>query len=188
MKRYILSANEIAEKSVSYNNRQLAVGAPLKTLKGSVIKRSAKYGVGKEIGGKIYAHRDYIEDIVPTSVLANCLDLLRSAHPDFKWNCFRYDPVTQEILFQEAPDFDTAREPVVGNAVFVNPKEGSVSRERHYPQIWHHKWLWVKNDYSGFDVEDSWNWSKKWLSILEEPADGSNQGNWVAQLSRYHIE
>ena len=42
---------------------------PLETLKGSKIWYSSKFGVGKEIGGKVYAHMDYIEEIVPPDVL-----------------------------------------------------------------------------------------------------------------------
>lgn len=54
------------QKSFTYNQNQSA-GSPLKTLNGSVIKRS-KYGVGKEIGGKIYLHRNYAEDVIPSDI------------------------------------------------------------------------------------------------------------------------
>ena len=46
------------QKNFDYNQKQEAVGSTLKTLKGSAIKRSTKYGVGKEIGKVKMAERD----------------------------------------------------------------------------------------------------------------------------------
>ena len=34
--------------------------------------------------------------------------------------------------------------------------------DKKNPQIWHHKWMWVKDDYSGFDVEKSKMRSELW--------------------------
>ena len=188
MKRLILSADAIeakAEKNRNYNLSQTQVGHPLKTLKGSTIKRSSKYGVGKEIGGQIYAHKNYIDQIVPADFLNYAYDELHKEYPNFQYNCFRWDPKKQELAFQEAPDFDTAREPVVGSMIVVTPD--NIRETRYFKQIWHHKWLWVTNDYTGFDVAESWEWSKEWLSTLAEPADGSNQENWISQLSKYNL-
>ena len=42
------------------------IGTTLKTAKGSPIKRNGKYGVGKEIGGRICLHEQYAEDVIPT--------------------------------------------------------------------------------------------------------------------------
>ena len=63
MKRFILSSEDLEaryQKNRAYNQSQTEIGHPLKTLKGSVVKRSSKFGVGKEIGGQIYAHKNYI--------------------------------------------------------------------------------------------------------------------------------
>ena len=57
MKLYIRSALTPQE----YNDRQSELGSTLKTYKGSAIKRSNKYGVGKEIGGDIYFQKDYAD-------------------------------------------------------------------------------------------------------------------------------
>lgn len=174
------------QKHFDYNQKQVTVGATLKTLKGSAIKRSTKYGVGKEIGGEIYFHKDYAEDIVPDEVLSQALQLLEEEHPGFEYNCLKYNPKTGVVAFQEAPDFDTAREPVVGDYVSVNTNTGVV-KTGHSNYIWHHKWNWVKNDYSGFDVEESWNWSKQWLSTLTEVSDGNGIGRWNTQLDKFGL-
>ena len=171
MKRYSISAD--------------TVGSPLKTLRGSRIARS-RYGVGKDIGGSIYLHKQYADEVIPEEDLNYAEGILADTYPDFKYNCIRWDYKTNKISFQEAPDFDTAREPVVGDYVTVDLITGKV-RTGHSDYIWHHKWLFVKNDYDGFDVFDSWNWSKKWLSVLTEPSDGNGINRWNAQLKRFGL-
>ena len=180
MKRYIKSATTPYE----YNQSQTAVGSALKTLKGSRIARY-KSNVGKEIGGSIYVHKDYALDVVPQDVLYDAEESLHKYYPYFKYNCIKYDKKTQTISFQEVPDFDTAREPVVGDYIIVKPS--GECKEGHSNYIFHHKWLWVRNDYTGFNVADSWNWSKEWLSVLPEPSDGNGIARWNAQLDKYNL-
>lgn len=167
-----------------YNAKQSQIGSTLKTYKGSAIKRS-KYGVGKEIGGDIYVHKDYAQEIVPTELLDYAETVLSETYPDFRYNCIRYSPKLQSVSFQEAPDFDTAREPVVGD--YVTVFSDGTTKTGHSDYIWHHKWLWVKNDYDGFDVGKSWNWSKQWVSTLQETSDGNGIARWKSQLDRYNL-
>lgn len=183
MKLYIRSSRT---DPVSYNQSQTKVGSPLKTYKGSVIKRSNKYGVGKEIGGSIYVAYEYADRVIPANILDKSLEILESSYPDFEFNCVRYDPKLSQVSFQECPNFDTAREPKVGDFVTVN-YENESCKTGHSEYIFHHKWLWVMNDYTGFDVAKSWNWSKEWLSTLQETSDGNGIQRWNAQLTRYGL-
>ena len=59
--------------------------------------------------------------------------------------------------------FDSS-EPTVGDIVTVDA-EGNVRRRRQPrdPEIYHHKWLFVAEDYKGFDVEASRQWSLAWM-------------------------
>ena len=156
-----------------------------KTLKGSPIKRS-KYGVGKLIGGQIYLHKDYALDVIPKDVWEKALKVLADTNSDFEYNCVMYDAKTGNVRFDEAPDFDTAREPVVGNTLTVKPD--GTTKAGYSKYIWHHKWIWVKNDYQGFDVNESKAWSQKWLGILTETADGNGIERWNTQLDRFGLE
>lgn len=168
-------------------NAKASQGMPdsYKTLKGSPIKRS-KYGVGKLIGGQIYLHKDYALDVIPKDVWEKALKVLADTNSDFKYNCVMYDAKTGNVRFDEAPDFDTAREPVVGNTLTVKPD--GTTKAGYSKYIWHHKWIWVKNDYQGFDVNESKAWSQKWLGILTETADGNGIERWNAQLDRFGLE
>jgi hypothetical protein len=66
------------------------------------------------------------------------------------------------IRFDEAPDFNTAREPIPGTTITVKA-DGTVLEPKNINQIWHHKWTWVDDNYKGFDVKENYDWSKKWL-------------------------
>lgn len=189
MKIYVYSAEDVINKNFEFNNKQTEVGSKLKTYKGSAIQRSKKYGVGKEIGGEIYFHKSYADEIVPSNILEDAIDILHDKYPSFQYNCMKYDPKRHRVAFQECLDFDNAREPVVGDWIAVELYlDGSFNITKgHSNYIFHHKWLFVRNDYSGFDVEDSWNWSKKWLSTLEETSDGNGIGRWNAQLDKYGL-
>ena len=157
----------------------------LKTLKGSIIKRSSKYGVGKEIGGQIYFHKDYVNEICP-ELHDIAKAILEEEYPEFKYNCLMYDKKKPDTLrFDEAPDFDTAREPIPGTMFSVDTSTGKIIK-RYSSQIWHHKWLWVKEDYKGFDVKESYEWSKKWLEKISSPSGYLDK--WKAELKAVGLE
>ena len=119
---------------------------------------------------QVYVHKDYAAQVVPENVLNRAEEVLRQKYPDFQYNTIMYDKKTGNVRFDEAPDFDTAREPIAGNTVTVTPN--GETKTGYSDAIWHHKWLWVGNDYNGFDVADSWNWSKQWLNTIR-PVDVS---------------
>lgn len=133
----------------------------LKTQKGSVIKRSPKYGVGKYIGGTIYVHRQY-EDIIPD--IAKTKERFKDSIGSFKYNVISYDASKNKISFIEAKDFDSADEPTIGNYITLNTETGKVKHGTS-DTIYHHKWLFVKDDYKGFKVQQSYERSEKWLKL-----------------------
>ena len=152
---------------------------------GSAHQNSCRH-VGQSISHRdIYLHKSYAPKVVPQELLQEATDVLSKSFPNFKYNCIRYSPKTNSISFQEAPDFDTAREPRVGDYITITP--GSPAKKGHSDYIWHHKWLWVDNSYKGFDVAKSWNWSKQWLNTLKETSDGNGKARWDAQLKKYGL-
>lgn len=188
MKIQIYSSEEI-NKNWEYNNNQTTVGSPLKTYKGSRISRSTKYGVGKLMGDDLYFHKQYADEIIPEDILTKAIQCLVECYPTFQYNCIKYNTKQHRIAFQEVPDFDSAREPVVGDWVAIQPLEDGTFKIQsgHSNYIFHHKYLWVKNDYAGFDVRESWEWSKTWLNRLKETSDGNGINRWNAQLEKYGL-
>lgn len=183
------------KRNIEFNRNAKEVGEPLKTVAGSPIKRfgwtkkNPNGGVGKQLsyfnketgehGSQIYLHKNYATDVVPADIYDRAVELLRKKYPNFEWNTIMYLHTNEKdvVRFDEAPDFDTAREPVPGNMVSVNVSTGTVEKSsKPNNQIWHHKWLWVKNDYDGFDVKEAWDWSKLWLSVIR---DTKNKGELI---------
>lgn len=180
-----MNCKERDDKNKLYNERQTEVGHPLKTLRGSTVGRSPRYGVGKFIGGAFYFHKFYADEAMDRE--GYFLFNLALEKCPFEFNCVKHNLNTGDVYLVECPEFDTAREPRVGRMFGIRYDDQTTFVTKSYPQIFHHKWIWVKNDYTGFDISESWEWSKKWLSILKEPADGSNLNNWEQQLKRYNL-
>ena len=133
----------------------------------TVYQRSKKYGVGKEIGGKVYVHKNYADRVIDKKDLVIAISLLPK---DFNYNCIMVDRNKPYVIrFDEAPDFDVASEPVVGDFIEVDINSYLI-RKGHNDFIWHHKWMWVDDDYEGFDVDESYQWSKKWTSFITHPS------------------
>lgn len=149
---------------------------PLHTLRGSIIRRYQN-NVGKIVGHDVYFHKNYAKEIIPAQLLNNAIKSLVSS---FTYNTMVFNKKTNSIRFDTALNFDTAREPWAGDYISIT-SEGKL-RYGKTDYIWHHKWLWVKDDYSGFDIQESYNWSKLWLSKLTQPASGIMQ-IWKQQLA-----
>jgi hypothetical protein len=131
----------------------------LKTQKGSVIKRS-KYGVGKEIGGCVYVHKMYA-DLFPD--INGYLIRLNEVAPNFEFNIIKYCGSKDSVSFLNSPNFDTADEPTITDYVVVN-RDGSHKKGKSNT-IYHHKWLFVRDDYPNFDVDEAFARSRDWLQL-----------------------
>lgn len=130
----------------------------IRTQKGTPIRRSG-LGVGKDIGGAVYLHRQYASALPDQNRLHEAEQHL----PDgFDWNVVK---ATKDgtFTFFNSPDFDTAPEPTGGDYILVG--RGGWLKEGHTNSIWHHKWLWVRDDYTGFDVEKSKQRSRQWTAL-----------------------
>lgn len=134
----------------------------VRTEKGTVIKKSPKYGVGKQVGNTIYLHKS-VEDKLPSEILINAKDKLLN---DFNYTIVKYDQSNGNITFIQSPDWDTSDEPIVGDAILIRG-DGTERfiKEKKTPQIYHHKWLFVNDNYNGFNTEESKERSRSWLKV-----------------------
>lgn len=132
--------------------------------------RSGKHGVGKSIGGCLYVHRS-AWDALPESLLNKALEKLPK---EFQATIAKWDEKSSSISFIESREFDTVAEPAIERALKVNT-DGSVhlTPAKTDPQIYHHKWNFVRPDYKGFDPLESAIRSLQWAQI---PCDRSRIG------------
>lgn len=137
---------------------------------GRIPQRSHSHGIGKEIAGKVYVHRRY------ERILGEPVNKAKNQVPDdFVYDVVKFDQRTGTVSFIEAADFDTADEPTVGETITVRV-DGTITRRGRLadPQVYHHKWLFVADDYDGFDVEASKDRSRQWIVL--EGIDSSRIG------------
>ncbi len=123
--------------------------------------RSRRYGVGKEIGGAVYVHRQYEDRLGPAVIWAK-----RWLPADFTYDVVKYNRRTETVSFIQCPGFDVEPEPRLGSVVLVHA-DGTLQRRAapRDPLIYHHKWLFVADDYLGFDVQESQHRSAAWLAL-----------------------
>lgn len=123
--------------------------------------RCKKYLVGKEIGGAVYVHRIY-EGLLPEPVK------IASKHlpTDFDYSVVKFVEKESCVSFILCPEFDSEDEPVVGDIVRIDAM-GAMQffSQQADPFIYHHKWLFVMDDYKGFDVDRSKSRSISWLGL-----------------------
>ncbi len=124
-------------------------------------KRCGKFGVGKRIGGAVYVHRKY------ESVLGEPVENAKTRlPPGFVYTVIKQNEMNGNFSFIHCPDFDTADEPSTSVYAIVK-SDGSVKLHAGLadPYIYHHKWLFVAEDYEGFDVPASVERSAAWMSL-----------------------
>jgi hypothetical protein len=114
--------------------------------------------VGKDIGGNTYVHRDY-EDVIPG------IEEAKRVLVSVPYNIVKHNRSTGTISFITCNDFDNDHEPEVGMSVVHHDGHMRIVMPPVDPWIYHHKWLMVRDDYKGFDIEESIERSLAWMSI-----------------------
>jgi len=122
---------------------------------------------GKLVAGKLYFHKSVL-DQMDYGIQADVARAVRLAPKGWEWVIARVDVVRGHVALIQSSDWDTAPEPTVGAMVVVRGDE--VRQQRGSGMIYHHKWMFVADDYDGFDVEASKERSRLWES-LNPPVD-----------------
>lgn len=120
----------------------------------------------KKIGNCTYVHKSNMKELNITLLIGINEILKQDFMREFDWQIIKIDHKNNAISFIESKDWDMAREPSVGNALRIDCNTGAIKKIKARGQIYHHKWMFVADNYIGFDVEESKNWSKKWQSVI----------------------
>lgn len=139
-----------------------------KKLKELKIQRDKTYGIGKKMGYQLWIHKDYVSEIMSPLDYESYKSKIPS---DFKFELLRWDAKKNELAFIQCDDFNTSNEPIVGVVYKVNKTEngyelGKPIKQQKDPLIYHHKWTFVKDNYKGFNVENSKKRSIEWKTKL----------------------
>lgn len=120
--------------------------------------------VGKVVGSNVYVHTSAAAKALPLSLLQLVLHQMWYLPPMAEYNIIKIDRRSNRVSFLYSPDWDTASEPQVTVAYTMVPEDdGYRCRVSTYRGvIYHHKWMFVADDYPGFDVAASKAWSEYW--------------------------
>jgi hypothetical protein len=118
---------------------------------------------GKRIGGDVYVHTSAADTLPDQPGLAAAQEQLP---PGFTPTIIKHNPKEGSYSFIESPDWDVADEPISGRSIKVHADGRVTYREPPKdPQIYHHKWQFVGDDYQGFDTAASRARSEAWMNL-----------------------
>lgn len=123
----------------------------------------------KKIGTTFYVHKSNIEELFSLidKDTSQRINIAREELPkSFDYSIIKYDKKSNKVSFISSPDWDLAREPLVGDSYTTDIFNISFKIIKSKGQIYHHKWMFVADDYTGFNIEESKRWSKLWTESL----------------------
>lgn len=137
-------------------------------LKDLKLKKYSKYGIGKNMGSQVWVHKNYVTKIMTEKEFKEFSSYFPN---DFDYEIIRWEEKKNEIAFIECKDFNESNEPIVGRVQriqkidtdYIIHKETKPHKD---PAIYHHKWMFVEDDYKGFNTLESKKRSVQWKSIL----------------------
>lgn len=167
----------VADESIALDLEDRVLESDAKTAE--LPSRSRRFGVGKEIGYAVYVHRDYEERFGDVVEWAK-----RHLPENYEYTVVKLNQRNDSVSFIQCPGFDTEHEPAITGIVVVSA-DGQVQHRSlpADPYIYHHKWLFVADDYQGFDVAASKERSEKWMKLPD--VDRSRIGRksfWETQI------
>lgn len=133
------------------------------------------HGVGKVLGKDKWVHVSAIpylsakeRDLIARAV--GVIDKKSVEHVDFNQDVIiKISPRSREggVTFCYSPDWKIATEPECGLMVGVAGLDGisatiRVTKPPKIPYIYHHKWMFVADNYAGFNVAKAKKWSELW--------------------------
>jgi len=105
---------------------------------------------GKKVGSCHYVHKSAVKE---TKIPPKLLDFAKNCIPsNFEFHIIKWDSRTNRITLIQSPDWNKAHEPLVGDRWLVDLKKPwneccKFSKiNPNNPQIYHHKWMFVKDN------------------------------------------
>lgn len=82
---------------------------------------------------------------------------------DFEYDIIKINYKTSVVSFVQSSDWDSSDEPTVGDMITVQA-DNTIRYNKSRNLIYHHKWMFVEDNYTGFDVEASKRRSEYWMN------------------------
>ena len=162
----------------------------------NVVKLGNEYN-GKRIGNDLYIYSECLPYGYYEKYRRGLFEIGKKYGSDEmeKNHVIRFNTKNEnDISIMEVRNFNTDREPIIGNSYKVNLSSGEIkfTKEKNNPYIYHHKWMFVSDNYKGFNVEESKRWSVKWKKALPQGRKTTSSIGYLKQwnnfLNEYGLE
>lgn len=125
----------------------------------------------KRIGNTVYAHKSNLDELkkdIGDKIFNQIKECLIYLPKDFMFDVIKLDKKSNKVSFISSPDWDISREPLVGDSYCINLSDENKSLKliKSKGQIYHHKWMFVSDTYSAFNLEEAKAWSAKWTEVF----------------------
>lgn len=109
----------------------------------------------KKIGNAVYMHRLSIEKLGVPMYMVHAFVKKMTEIGFFDWNIIKWDKKNKKVTGINAINWDKDHEPEIVKTVIYDHRMRSVKQLKGRGQIYHHKWMFVDEDYPFFDVDES---------------------------------
>lgn len=117
--------------------------------------------VGLNIDSWVTVQKNYASEIVPFKEFIEAQKVLDKNYPMFPYELVSYNKSLKKIKFEDCPHFDIRDNPEIARYVIYDLKTKNIEFiEPDTIQMLLDKWLLVKDDYTGFNVQESYERSK----------------------------
>jgi hypothetical protein len=118
--------------------------------------------VGLNIDSWVTVQRNYTSDIIPFNEFIEAQKALDKSYPLFPFECVSYSKSMQKIKFENCPYFDAHELPDIVSYVIYDLKTKDIEFVNlETTQMIQSKWLLVKDDYTGFNVQEAYEKSRR---------------------------
>jgi len=111
----------------------------------------------KTVGSCYYVHKSNIGELLAKVRDENIRNYILTLANRHSFDIIKYNRKDNILSLIICYEFDEVNEPEIGDSIVFKLNE--MDKRGHYvvarknnPQIYHHKWMFVSDDYKGFDV------------------------------------
>lgn len=138
----------------------------------------------KKVVYSIYVHKSNLKELerlIGQDDLESILKISKYLPEHFSYDIIKFDTKNRKVSFINSDKWDEEREPIVGDSYSTYLSNINLKLYRSRGQIYHHKWMFVSDDYKGFNIEESKKWSELWESKVAK-----NEKNKIGYRDKWH--
>lgn len=149
----------------------------------------------KRVGYCLYVHKSNIKELrtkltddmnIMLDSVIHCVEV----ELDVPYHIIKVDTKNQKISVIECFDWDKYEEPTVGNSYCFDCNTMRYSMKKGGTKVYHHKWMFVSDDYKGFNLRSNRTRTDLLNTIPEFVNNKSRIGNldyWLEFLKKYGL-